>query len=200
VYYNYFEAELPDPSKAPLLVLQQGGPGCSPVGIGAFREGVGPFAFAQYDGPAVRNITDTRLVRSPASWTSFANLLFLDTPGPTGFSAAAAGASNGTALDDASSTAATMAALEAFYSKFPGTQKLRLFLAGQGYAGHTVPLLAKAILDLNAKAANASTRIPLQGIAVGNPWVSPVLLVRLRQQYSLQVLQCGAYNARPRGV
>lgn len=37
--------------------------------------------------------------------------------------------------------------------------------------GHTVPLLAKAILAHNAKVANASARIPLQGIAVGNPWV-----------------------------
>lgn len=169
VYYNYFEAEVPDPTKAPLLVWQQGGPGCSPVGIGAFREGVGPFAFTQYDGPALRNITDVRLVRSPASWTAFANLLFLDTPAATGFTAAAAAGTP----DDASSTAATLAALQAFYAKFPGAQKLRLFLAGQGYAGHTVPLLAKAILDANAKAAGAAARIPLQGIAVGNPWVDP---------------------------
>lgn len=50
----------------PFLAHLCSGPGCSPIGIGAFREGVGPFAFAPYDGPAVRNITDTRLIRSPA--------------------------------------------------------------------------------------------------------------------------------------
>lgn len=67
----------------------------------------------------------------PRSWTAFANLLFLDTPAATGFTAAAAAGTP----DDASSTAATLAALQAFYAKFPGAQKLRLFLAGQGYAG-----------------------------------------------------------------
>ena len=43
-------------------------------------------------------------------------------------------------------------------------------------AGHTVPLLAQAVLQHNAKAGNGTsgtTRIPLQGIAVGNPWVDP---------------------------
>lgn len=53
-------------SSCALHALCRSGPGCSPVGIGAFREGVGPFAFTQYDGPALRNITDVRLVRSPA--------------------------------------------------------------------------------------------------------------------------------------
>lgn len=83
--------------------------------------------------PTVGFTAALQLACLPRSWTAFANLLFLDTPAPTGFSAAAGTAAG--AVDGASSTAATLAALQAFYAKFPGTQKQRLFLAGQGYAG-----------------------------------------------------------------
>lgn len=41
-------------------------------------------------------------------------------------------------------------------------------------AGHTVPLLAKAVLEHNSQQPTGGPgEIPLKGIAVGNPWVHP---------------------------
>lgn len=40
-------------------------------------------------------------------------------------------------------------------------------------AGHTVPLLAQAILKYNSELPEGGTPLDLQGIAVSNPWVHP---------------------------
>ena len=38
--------------------------------MGAFQEGVGPFAFDPYQGPAARNVSDTKLIRSLGRWAA----------------------------------------------------------------------------------------------------------------------------------
>lgn len=106
---------------------------------------------------------------------------------------------------DANTTADNLAALRAFFDKFPSMRGRPLFLAGQGYAGashagqprhaslsalpgrpspllparrragHTVPQLAQEIRRRNDRAQAPGDRIQLRGMLVGNPWVEPEL-------------------------
>lgn len=64
-----------------------------------------------------------------------------------------------------------MAALLAFYQRFPAFRNSSLYLAGQGYAGHYVPLIASSLLKVNA--ARPDDTVPPKGLLVGNPWVEP---------------------------
>lgn len=81
----------PPPHPLPL----RSGPGCSSVGVAAFQQ-VGPFVLESMAGPAgARNVTDLKLTRNIGSWSQFANMLFIDTPAPTGFSTGAGSGSWG---------------------------------------------------------------------------------------------------------
>ncbi|KAL4424454.1 hypothetical protein ABPG77_006392 [Micractinium sp. CCAP 211/92] len=165
IFYSFVESE-DNPDQDPLLVWLQGGPGCSSVGIGLFQE-IGPFSFDYR-----RNISKPALGRNSFSWHKFANVLFLDTPAFTGFSRSTDNVS-GQYWGDDNTTADNLLALRAFYSRFPEMAGRPLFLAGQGYAGHFIPLLAKRMLDYNAQ--GLPDPYQLKGILLGNPWTDPTL-------------------------
>jgi serine carboxypeptidase-like clade 1 len=87
VFYGFTESERGAHSD-PLVLWLQGGPGCSPAGVAAFRLN-GPFLLRFKGLP----LSDLRLRRNPHSWTQLASLLYLDTPVWTGFTHAADNAS-----------------------------------------------------------------------------------------------------------
>lgn len=62
--------------------------------------------------------------------------------------------------------------LQAFYTRYPEFQQRPLFLMGVSYAGHMIPNIAAAVVDANRQ-GRFSPPIKLQGITLGNPWVSP---------------------------
>ncbi|KAM1885904.1 hypothetical protein ACFX14_038528 [Malus domestica] len=54
--------------------------------------------------------------------------------------------------------------LQRWLNKFPQYRHMDLFLAGESYAGHYIPQLAKLIVEINRK-----EKFNLKGIALGNP-------------------------------
>lgn len=140
-----------------LVLWLNGGPGCSSVS-GFFTEN-GPFVV----GP------DGNIKLNDFAWNTRANMLWLEAPAGVGFSYSDVKDDYNT--DDTQTAADNVAALVAFMNKFPEHASNNLYLTGESYAGHYVPTLAKAILDHNAK---SSSKLNLQGFAVGNPLTNEV--------------------------
>ncbi|KVH92626.1 Peptidase S10, serine carboxypeptidase [Cynara cardunculus var. scolymus] len=148
------------------------GPGCSSVAYGASEE-VGPFRI---------NKGATGLHLNKFSWNTAANILFLETPAGVGFSY-----SNRSSdlLDTGDRRTGRIQYLVYLIStcdikppqdslqfvirwmeRFPRYKHREVYIAGESYAGHYVPQLARQILKFNSD--SGSNFINLKGIMVGN--------------------------------
>ncbi|BBN16519.1 serine carboxypeptidase-like clade II [Marchantia polymorpha subsp. ruderalis] len=153
LFYWFVEAEVADPTTAPVTLWLNGGPGCSSVGGGALSE-LGPF-YPDKEGKA--------LLTNPYSWNKVSNVIFLESPAGVGFSYTNTSADlitgdERTALD-------SYEFLVKFFKMYEEFAKAPFYIAGESYAGHYVPQLAATILKLDTDSA-----INFQGIAVGNAW------------------------------
>ncbi|EER14545.1 hypothetical protein Pmar_PMAR010600 [Perkinsus marinus ATCC 50983] len=73
-FYVAIEADV-HPSKAPTFVYISGGPGDSSIAC-----------VMGLNGPCLSDPTGTKQLPNPYSWTQHANGIWVDAPGPTGFS------------------------------------------------------------------------------------------------------------------
>ncbi|GMY15206.1 serine carboxypeptidase-like 45 [Fagus crenata] len=151
LFYYFVEAEI-DPASKPLVLWLNGGPGCSSLGVGAFSEN-GPF---RPNGEV--------LVRNEYSWNREANMLYLETPVGVGFSYST-DSSAYVAVDDEATAKDNLVFLKRWFNKFPKYRHRDLFIAGESYAGHYIPQLAKLIIEINKN----ERVFNLKGIALGNP-------------------------------
>lgn len=143
---------------APTVMWFNGGPGSSSV-----------LGFLQEQGPMLINATGG-LMRNPFSWTKRANLVALESPAGVGWSFCEEMKTGGDCANDDISTAAdAAAAVVDFFRKFPELRRNKFYLTGESYAGVYVPTLARAILDYNDALSDATMKIPLAGIATGDP-------------------------------
>jgi carboxypeptidase C (cathepsin A) len=61
-----------------------------------------------------------------------------------------------------------------FYAKHPEFKTVPFYLTGESYAGKYIPIMAKTILEYNAKQTGPSDfKIPLKGLIIGDPLTSP---------------------------
>ncbi|ATY59963.1 pheromone processing carboxypeptidase [Cordyceps militaris] len=142
-------------NKQRTVIWVNGGPGCSSED-GALME-IGPYRVKDKNTLVVNN----------GSWNEFANLLFVDNPVGTGFSY--------TNTDSYVHELTEMASqfvqfLEKFFAIFPEYSHDDIYIAGESYAGQYIPHIARAILDRNKERPD---KWSLQGILLGNPWMSP---------------------------
>jgi carboxypeptidase C (cathepsin A) len=91
------------------------------------------------------------------------NMLFIEAPVGVGFSYS--DNKNYKCTDDRTASE-NLAAVEAFFLKYPELKNNKFFITGESYAGVYVPTLAEAILK--ATQAGTYTGAQLTGIAVGN--------------------------------
>ncbi|KAJ7549167.1 hypothetical protein O6H91_07G043400 [Diphasiastrum complanatum] len=160
LFYWFVEADLPDPSSAPVTLWLNGGPGCSSVGGGMLSE-LGPF-YPTKDG--------VHLQVNPHSWNKVSNLIFLESPAGVGFSY-----SNFTedyVTNDAKTAEDSYVFLQRFWELYPEFSENPFYIAGESYAGHYVPQLAALILQ-RGKLEDSS--VNFKGIAVGNPLTDPAI-------------------------
>lgn len=154
LFYWLTESSSSSTSK-PLVIWLNGGPGCSSVAYGASEE-IGPFRIKK---------NGSGLNLNQFSWNSAANLLFLESPAGVGFSY-----SNSSTdllhIGDRRTAMDSLTFLVRWMERFPRYRTRQVFLAGESYAGHYVPQLAKAILAYNANSNNHP--INLKGIMIGN--------------------------------
>jgi len=162
LFFWFFESRS-DPSNDPLMLWLNGGPGCS-SSTGLLFE-LGPCAIAD-DG---RNTT-----HNPHSWTSNANVIFLDQPVAVGYSYSHDGSSVNTtpvAAED------VWAFLQLFLVRHPKYAHAPFHLAAESYGGHYAPHIASVIHKKNRQLALISApsqpKINLASVIIGNGLTDP---------------------------
>eukprot|EP00128_Syssomonas_multiformis_P006054 Colp12_sorted_trinity150504_noHs@6891 len=146
-----------NPSKDPVLLWLNGGPGCSSLG-GFFTE-LGPF-FPTEGGKS--------LILNPYAWNNKANVIFLESPAGVGFSYSDNQADY--TVGDKRTADDAVKFLIGFYERYPHFKSNPLYISGESYAGHYVPNLAKAIIESNEAGL---TSFNFRGFLVGNAWTIP---------------------------
>ena len=121
---------------------------------------------ANFDGSASSNANVSHtLVQNEWSWSKSANVIYLEAPAGVGFSYDAAsevGSIQPTAGDN-STAADNLAALDAFFIKFPEYKSNEFYVSGESYGGVYVPTLSLKILQ-----AGAAFKGNMKGYLVGN--------------------------------
>jgi cathepsin A (carboxypeptidase C) len=150
LFYMLFKARNTSRVKPPLLVWMNGGPGCSSF-YGAFAEN-GPLRIT-LSSPA--NVT-----HNAYGWNNEFDVMYIDSPSGVGYSKL---------YDDpCTDTNCTMKDYYVFLNKFflNHTDYLGrdLYLTGECFAGHYIPILAEYILKQN------TTLYSLKGVAIGDGW------------------------------
>jgi len=149
LFYWFVESQR-DPSKDPILLWLNGGPGASSF-LGFFTEH-GPF----------RVRSDGNIEPYPQTWNRVANILYLETPAGVGFSNSAD--KNDYNTDDQKVAADNYIFLQKWFQLFPEYSKNEFYLSGESYAGHYIPTLAQVIL-----ANDTNKTLNVRGILLGNP-------------------------------
>lgn len=170
---GYHEAHH-DPLLAPLLIWVQNSPGESVLTSMLFE-----------NGPCLLDDTPDTTRSNPLSWTKHFNVVYLEQfPG--------AGLSYAKEDDDekpsytyrvSQSSLDTVRFIRLLYQAFPSLVEVDLHLAGEAFGGRSATDLASTILDYNKfltshpKPSEKDFRLPLRGLILGNPWISPVTQV-----------------------
>jgi len=156
-----------NPAKDPLVFWYQGGPGCSGLG-GLFAE----------HGPITPDFKGG-LNYSPISWTTIANVVYLEQPVGVGFSYSTN--PNDYNTNDTQSAIDNFAFLEGFLKAYPEYKGRPLWITGESYAGVYVPSLTAQILDH----PNSQTYSQFRGLMVGNPCIWCVSVDMNAEQFAL---------------
>ncbi|MCD7446108.1 hypothetical protein HAX54_037315 [Datura stramonium] len=152
--FYYLVESSGDPSKKPLVLWLNGGPGCSSLGAGAMTE-LGPFRV---------NSDGKTLWLNQFAWNNVANILFLESPAGVGFSYS--NTSSDYTTGDEKTRQDSFTFLLNWMERFPEYKHRDFYIVGESYAGHYVPQLAQLILS--HKKTEPNLVINLQGIATGN--------------------------------
>ena len=145
-FFWYFESRR-DPRNDPLVLWLTGGPGCSSL-----------LALLAENGPChVLPDLSTRL--NPYSWTAVSNVVWLDQPTAVGFTYGDA-----RDWDDSEERvgAHVLSFLEGFVDRHPELAGRPLYITGESYGGHYVPVAAHYVWR------HHTHRLNLKGIAIGN--------------------------------
>lgn len=156
-----------DEAKAPTILWTNGGPGSTSF-----------WGFFTENGPYTVN-DDGTLTERPNAWNNTANYLIFDHPLGVGLSFASPDRMPANVRDGVDQW---YRALVHLVERHPELASEPLFLAGESYGGTYVPLLAKAILDGNARAGREI--IPLGGIVLTAPWIDPVVSQSMDTTYA----------------
>ncbi|KAF1811108.1 putative pheromone-processing carboxypeptidase kex1, partial [Eremomyces bilateralis CBS 781.70] len=164
-FWHFANRHLADKPRTVLWL--NGGPGCSSED-GALME-IGPYRVRE----------GGQLELNPGSWDEFANVLFVDQPVGTGFSYVD---TNSYVHELGEMAGQFVVFLENYYKLFPEAMGDELYIAGESYAGQYIPYIAKAILERNKK--NLAHPINLEGLIIGNGWISPAAQYPSYLQYA----------------
>ncbi|KAK1559768.1 hypothetical protein Q3G72_018077 [Acer saccharum] len=157
--FYYFVESQKDPLQDPLVLWIPGGPACTALGSLFFASGPLAFDIREYDGGL------PSLVLNPFAWTQGMNIIYLDAPVGTGFSYSKT--NQGYDIGDYKFSTHTYQFLVEWYmehSKFLGNQ---FYIAGEGYSGTIIPMLAQKIIKGNQ--VKDMSVLNLKGYMIGNP-------------------------------
>ncbi|XP_047971173.1 serine carboxypeptidase-like 20 [Salvia hispanica] len=155
--YYYFVASERNPSKDPVVLWLNGGPGCS--SFDGFIYEHGPFNFAKEPHGGFPT-----LHLNPYSWSKVSSVIYLDSPTGVGFSYSTNTTDYITGdLKTASDSHTFLLKWFELYSEY---QNNPFYIAGESYAGIYVPTLAYEVA--NGIDAGVKPVLNLKGYLVGN--------------------------------
>lgn len=154
-----------DPHKDPFIVWYNGGPGAS--SLEAYFIEMGTFHLNDYS--LTQNVTRfPQLWYNQYTWSTFANMLYIESPAGVGFSYCTKGKIPDLAAcprwNDSITAQDNYAVLIQFFAKFPEyADNSDFYIMGESYAGVYIPTL---IMEIEA---HHNEGIPdLKGFAIGN--------------------------------
>ncbi|RLN50298.1 hypothetical protein BBJ28_00019912 [Nothophytophthora sp. Chile5] len=169
-YFYWYSESRSSPATDPLVLWLTGGPGGSSI-----------MAMLAENGPC-KILPNVATEVNPYSWTTQANVVWLDQPTSVGFSN---GLSQDKDFNETNVGENIYWFLQGFLAKHPELEDREFFVTGESYGGHYVPVAAHYIWTQNRKneaTAPDTQRINLQGLAVGNGLTNPTIQVRLYPQ------------------
>ena len=146
------------PETDPVAFWTNGGPGASSVAFGFWTEH-GPFRLENGTG-------GINPVHYDYSWNRIANVLYVEMPSGVGFSQST-DPKKYSNITDVHAAGDTYAFLKAFLGVFSKFQSNDLWITGESYGGHYVPMISKAILDGGGAIAKQ-----MKGFLIGNPGIN----------------------------
>mmetsp|Transcript_64360 Transcript_64360/g.104107 ORF Transcript_64360/g.104107 Transcript_64360/m.104107 type:complete len:489 (-) Transcript_64360:212-1678(-) len=154
-YFFWFFESRSDPANDPTVMWLTGGPGCSSM-TGMLFE----------NGPCKVSPDGETTHLNPYSWTTKANVMWVDQPPGTGFS-------KGTWDHDENGVAEDMYQfLQTLFKAMPH-YNTKFFVTGESYAGHYIPAVTHRIFTGNQKLADGDIQIQLKGMGIGNGLTDP---------------------------
>uniref|UniRef100_F1KPY0 Carboxypeptidase n=1 Tax=Ascaris suum TaxID=6253 RepID=F1KPY0_ASCSU len=155
-YLHYWLTESQsNPSRDPLVLWLNGGPGCSSL-LGLLTE-LGPF----WPNPDGQTLTENIY-----SWNRMANVLFLESPRQVGYSYQNMSENSDVTFSDEETARDNFLAIMDFLSAFPEYYNRSFYVAGESYAGVYIPTLVSLMIDMIQ--AGKAPGLNLAGVAIGN--------------------------------
>ncbi|EOA16514.1 hypothetical protein CARUB_v10004672mg [Capsella rubella] len=158
LWYYFVESEK-NPSKDPVVLWLNGGPGCSSMDGFVYEHG--PFNF---ELPKKKNTSLPLVHLNPYSWSKVSNIIYLDSPVGVGFSYSNNESDYETG--DTKTAVDSHAFLLKWFELFPEFQSNPFYISGESYAGVYVPTLASEVVKGNKNGVKPA--LNLKGYLVGN--------------------------------
>ncbi|XP_059087437.1 venom serine carboxypeptidase-like [Tigriopus californicus] len=161
--YFWFFPSKSDPSKDPVILWLQGGPGATSL-FGLFKEN-GPIkAFLGPNGPQSE--------LNPYSWNRNASVLYVDNPVGAGFSYTSSDYGYPNYVNESSDD--LFIALQQFFTLWSDYAERDLYIFGESYGGKYIPALSHRIhLSKTVPEYAGPVDLNLKGLGIGNGWMSP---------------------------
>ncbi|TFY67118.1 hypothetical protein EVG20_g4050 [Dentipellis fragilis] len=134
-----------------LTIWLNGGPGCSSL-----------TGFLQENGPISFQPGASKPVANQFAWTEASDVVWIDQPVGTGFTAGKPDINDETDLGDE-----FYGFLQQFFTVFPELASKKLFITGESYAGMYVPYIASRIVHASAS-EQAALPLSLQGLLIND--------------------------------
>lgn len=162
LYFWFFPSQS-DPSKDPVILWLQGGPGATSL-FGLFKEN-GPIkAFLGPNGPQSE--------LNPYSWNRNASVLYVDNPVGAGFSYTSSDYGYPNYVNESSDD--LFIALQQFFTLWSDYAERDLYIFGESYGGKYIPALCHRIhLSKTVPEYAGPIDLNLKGLGIGNGWMSP---------------------------
>ncbi|XP_059432961.1 serine carboxypeptidase-like 20 [Corylus avellana] len=157
LFYYFIESE-GNPSKDPVVLWLNGGPGCSSFDGFVYEHGPFNFEAAKTKGGL------PQLHLNPYSWSKVSNIIYLDSPAGVGFSYSKNQTDYKTG--DLKTASDTHTFLLKWFELYPEFLSNPFFIAGESYAGVYVPTLAFEVV--NGIDAGIKPILNFKGYLVGN--------------------------------
>jgi len=174
-YFFWMFESRSDPVNDPMVMWLTGGPGCSSM-TGLLFE----------NGPCKVSKDGKSTTPNPYSWTTKANVMWVDQPPGTGFSKGDWDAGEDGVAED------MYQFLQVFFKAKPEYNK-KFFVTGESYAGHYIPAVTHRIFEGNSKLQDGDIKIELKGMGIGNGLTNPEEQYKWYKEY----MCTGAGHATP---